>query len=355
MTPIRPLLPDDLDAVTALYEAVARSGSRTPAPGVREQFERTRARQPAGRRGDAVAGLRRSGGRDRGIPRLPSAAIDLRGAHAADGLQRPAGGRPRRLPRRGRAAAAQVHVRAAGPDDHRRRHRDRARDVDQPRRQGVVAGLHGLDARARARGVRAGAGRAPRANGARRPGAAGRRRREPARGCAAGAHQRHHHRPPHTRGPDRRALRAPARVPAAPRVRRGVPGLAARRGGRRDRARCAALPARAPRRSHPRLVRGLPARRAASPRCSRWAAAPRHAGAVLDRLFTDCAEAGCAAVQGRLEPAPAGGDQGAAVPGAAHRVGARGVRRTPRVLAAIAYGDALLTRLDGEWWMGHHL
>ena len=41
MTPIRPLLPDDLDAVTALYEAVARSGSRNPAPGIREQFERT--------------------------------------------------------------------------------------------------------------------------------------------------------------------------------------------------------------------------------------------------------------------------------------------------------------------------
>jgi hypothetical protein len=80
----------------------------------------------------------------------------------------------------------------------------------------------------------------------------------------------------------------------------------------------------------------------------------RAVGTVLDRLFADCARAGCAAVQGRLE-APLL---------AAVRERRCLIRRTewaliaaeePAVLAAIAYGDALLTRLDGEWWMGHHL
>jgi hypothetical protein len=80
----------------------------------------------------------------------------------------------------------------------------------------------------------------------------------------------------------------------------------------------------------------------------------RRAGTVLDRLFADSAAAGCAAVQGRLEPALL----------AAIRDRRCLVRRSewalvaaqdPELLAAIAYGRALLTRLDGEWWMGHHL
>ena len=29
--------------------------------------------------------------------------------------------------------------------------------------------------------------------------------------------------------------------------------------------------------------------------------------------------------------------------------------RDPAVSAALAAPEALLTRLDGEWWMGHHL
>ena len=82
--------------------------------------------------------------------------------------------------------------------------------------------------------------------------------------------------------------------------------------------------------------------------------AARQAGPVLDQLFADAAAAGCAAVQGRLEPALL----------AAIRERRCLVRRSewalvaarePELLAAIAYGRALLTRLDGEWWMGHHL
>ena len=80
----------------------------------------------------------------------------------------------------------------------------------------------------------------------------------------------------------------------------------------------------------------------------------RQSGAVLDRLFADADAAGCAAVQGRLEPALL----------AAVRNRRCLVRRSewalvaaqePELLTAIAYGRALLTRLDGEWWMGHHL
>ena len=29
--------------------------------------------------------------------------------------------------------------------------------------------------------------------------------------------------------------------------------------------------------------------------------------------------------------------------------------RDPEVLHAVQAGRALLTRLEGEWWMGHHL
>jgi len=84
------------------------------------------------------------------------------------------------------------------------------------------------------------------------------------------------------------------------------------------------------------------------------AAAPASAGAVLDHLFRDAAERGCGSVQGRVE-APL-------LPALTARRCLFG--RTdwallrsadPAPLNAIAYGRALLTRLDGEWWMGHHL
>jgi hypothetical protein len=82
--------------------------------------------------------------------------------------------------------------------------------------------------------------------------------------------------------------------------------------------------------------------------------APASAGAVLDHLFRDAAERGCGAISGRVEAA--------LLPALTARRCLFG--RTdwallhsddPAPLNAIAYGRALLTRLDGEWWMGHHL
>jgi hypothetical protein len=84
------------------------------------------------------------------------------------------------------------------------------------------------------------------------------------------------------------------------------------------------------------------------------AARPADAGAVLDDLFQRVAELGPPAVQGRLEPQL--------------HAALRGRRcifnRTEWALVhggdvetrnALAYGRALLTRLEGEWWTGHHL
>jgi hypothetical protein len=85
------------------------------------------------------------------------------------------------------------------------------------------------------------------------------------------------------------------------------------------------------------------------------AAEERAAGEVLDDLFRDAHAAGTAAVQGRVE---------------AHLREALTQRRSlfhpsgylalvhardPELLYAVQSGRALLTRLDGEWWMGHHL
>lgn len=83
------------------------------------------------------------------------------------------------------------------------------------------------------------------------------------------------------------------------------------------------------------------------------AAAPPDAGAVLDRLFLDAAERGAVAVEGRLEP-----HVYAAVRG-------RGclLRRSewalahsaePGLLDSLDREDALLGRLEGEWWMVPH-
>jgi hypothetical protein len=85
------------------------------------------------------------------------------------------------------------------------------------------------------------------------------------------------------------------------------------------------------------------------------AAEERAVGDVLDDLFRDAHAAGAAGVQGRLE---------------AHTREALAQRRSlfhpsgyialvhardPELLSAVQSGRALLTRLDGEWWMGHHL
>jgi hypothetical protein len=76
-------------------------------------------------------------------------------------------------------------------------------------------------------------------------------------------------------------------------------------------------------------------------------------GTVLDRLFADAWEHGADAVEGRLEP-------GLYEPLSSRRCwlhyGARALfhSRDPEVLAAISLGRSALTRLDGEYWMGHH-
>ncbi|MGH2987329.1 MAG: hypothetical protein ACRDLO_11680, partial [Solirubrobacterales bacterium] len=78
------------------------------------------------------------------------------------------------------------------------------------------------------------------------------------------------------------------------------------------------------------------------------------AGAVLDALFDDATDGGAAGVHGRLEPllvAPA------AARGCFLRyVGEALVHaRDPAVAALATSRHALLTRLEGEWWMGPQL
>jgi hypothetical protein len=83
------------------------------------------------------------------------------------------------------------------------------------------------------------------------------------------------------------------------------------------------------------------------------AAPDRNVGAVVDDLFHHAWSSGATALRGRVEPrllAPLG---------ARHCVfryvgGALVHSRDDAILAAIATGDSLLTRLDGEWWMGHY-
>lgn len=83
------------------------------------------------------------------------------------------------------------------------------------------------------------------------------------------------------------------------------------------------------------------------------AAAERDAGAVLDHLFADAQDRGVAALQGRLEPLLF---EALAVRRCLFRPSERALvhARDPQVAAA-ALAGGLLTRLDGEWWMGHHL
>ena len=84
------------------------------------------------------------------------------------------------------------------------------------------------------------------------------------------------------------------------------------------------------------------------------ASTPEDAALVLDQLIGHAHERGSAAVQGRVEP---------------HLYAALRKRRClfqrtewalvhsrdADVRATLACGRALLTRLEGEWWMGHHL
>lgn len=77
-------------------------------------------------------------------------------------------------------------------------------------------------------------------------------------------------------------------------------------------------------------------------------------GAVLDALFEDARARGAAAVHGRLEPrlvAPA------AARGCLLRYAGQTLvhARDPGLAALAMSRHALLTRLEGEWWMGPHL
>jgi GNAT superfamily N-acetyltransferase len=76
-------------------------------------------------------------------------------------------------------------------------------------------------------------------------------------------------------------------------------------------------------------------------------------GTVLDCLFADAWRGGAAALEGRLEAAlyePLSSRR------CLLRYGTRSLFHSsdPEVLAAISLGKSALTRLDGEWWMGHH-
>jgi GNAT superfamily N-acetyltransferase len=84
------------------------------------------------------------------------------------------------------------------------------------------------------------------------------------------------------------------------------------------------------------------------------AALPGAVDAVVERLFFDAAEAGVAALAGRLEPA-------LFEPLLKRHCVLRQVARAlvhssdPAVRCAVERGRALLTRMDGEWWMGYPL
>jgi hypothetical protein len=83
------------------------------------------------------------------------------------------------------------------------------------------------------------------------------------------------------------------------------------------------------------------------------AAHARDVGSVIDHLFRHARERGAAALQGRWEPhlfEPLW-RRGCII---RHDARALVHSRDPELLGALTAGDALLTRMEGEWWMGHH-
>jgi hypothetical protein len=77
-------------------------------------------------------------------------------------------------------------------------------------------------------------------------------------------------------------------------------------------------------------------------------------GRVLDFLFADAWESGAAALEGRLDDTLY---EPLAQRRCLVRYGERALyhSRDPEILAAISLGGSALSRLDGEWWMGHHI
>jgi hypothetical protein len=82
-------------------------------------------------------------------------------------------------------------------------------------------------------------------------------------------------------------------------------------------------------------------------------AARAELGTVLDCLFAEAWHGGAAALEGRLESDLY---EPLSTRRCLVRYGQRSLfhSRDPEVLAAISLGKSALTRLDGEWWMGHH-
>jgi hypothetical protein len=83
------------------------------------------------------------------------------------------------------------------------------------------------------------------------------------------------------------------------------------------------------------------------------AAADGDMTAVIDHLFREASRGGTGALNGRLETElyePLVGRR------CVLRYGPRVLAhsRDPELLAALTLGQAFVTRLDGEWWMGHH-
>jgi hypothetical protein len=84
-------------------------------------------------------------------------------------------------------------------------------------------------------------------------------------------------------------------------------------------------------------------------------ASERSVDRVLDHLFFDASSRGVAALRGRLEghvrEPLSRRDCYLRVADAQALVHSR----RPDLLHAVHSGRSLLTRLEGEWWMGHHL
>jgi hypothetical protein len=84
-------------------------------------------------------------------------------------------------------------------------------------------------------------------------------------------------------------------------------------------------------------------------------AAPLHdPGAVFDDLLASAAHGGAAAVRGRIEPALLPVLRGRRCV-LSRTEWALVHARQPEVLARLGSDKALLSRLEGEWWMGHHV
>ena len=350
MTPIRALRPDDLGAVAALYEAVARSGSRTPAPGLVEQFERTLFGNP------------------HADPELPSLVYEDPKAGIVGFL----GSHPRRMRFGDRAlrmacsgqlvadpagrpgvGALLLRKYMAGPQDLTTT--DGATDTVRSMWEALGGDTSALASLGWTRVLRPAA--FARAMLERR----GRTLpRTPARVVDAAAGRRLAPEPP---AGVTEPLTAAALAEAAESLAREFELRPAYDEGYLGwlLAEAEAVRARGPLERRLVSLDGVVAGwyvaympEGGVAQALQVGCAARRAGTVLDRLFADAAAAGCAAVQGRLEPALLG----------AIRERRCLIRRSEwalvaaddtRLLSAIAYGRALLTRLDGEWWMGHHL